>query len=70
MDKVLGTPPVPALEINQDLDRYMSLVSVGEGQTEEAAKLRRVLDEKLGGIANVPKLADADAHIAFYDLDE
>lgn len=70
MDKVLGTPPEPALDINKHLDRYMSLVNRGEGQSEEAAELRRLLDETLGGIANVPKLADADAHIAFYDLDE
>ena len=69
MDKVLGTRPEPHLDINDRLDEYMTLVDQGEGRGDAATQLRRRLDEELGGIANVPKLADADASIAFYDLE-
>jgi predicted ATP-binding protein involved in virulence len=70
MEKILGTPPEPQLGINSDLDRYMGLVETKAGLTPEAKGLRELLDDELGGIANVPKLADADAEIAFYDLED
>jgi len=67
MEQVLGTRPEPHLEVNDKLDEYMALVDGGRGMSEYALDLRRQLDHRLGGIANVPKLADADANIAFYD---
>lgn len=70
LEQVLGTRAEPPLDINRDLDKYMDLVDQGHGRSEAAQKLRRQLDEELGGIANVPKLADADASIAFHDMDE
>ncbi|MCS5713519.1 AAA family ATPase [Herbiconiux sp. CPCC 205716] len=70
MDRILGTRPEPNLEVNEQLDRYVSLVNAGNGLTPEAHRLRELLDDELGGIANVPKLADADAEISFYDLDD
>jgi predicted ATP-binding protein involved in virulence len=69
LDRVLGTDPEPSLEINEDLERYLELVNRGEGRSIEAVQLRNKLDEAWGGVANVPKLADADARIAFYDLE-
>lgn len=69
MKKVLGTQPEPALPINQRLDEYMRFVEEGKGRTQPARRLRQELDEELGGVTNVPKLADADATIAFYELD-
>lgn len=70
LDRVMDTSPEPGLAINTDLDRYFDLVDQGRGRSEDAQALRRRLDEKLGGIANVPKLADADASITFFDLDD
>ncbi|PZF14158.1 AAA family ATPase [Curtobacterium sp. MCLR17_034] len=70
MSKVLGTDPEPNLPINESLDRYIQLVDQGQGRSPAAASLRDELDQKLGGVANVPKLADADASIAFDDLDD
>ncbi|GAB2558812.1 AAA family ATPase [Nocardia heshunensis] len=70
LDQVMHTSPEPELAINVDLDRYVEMVDQGLGRSEEAVLLRRRLDEELGGIANVPKLADADASIAFFDLDD
>jgi predicted ATP-binding protein involved in virulence len=70
MEKILGTPAEPNLAINASLDRYMALVEEKAGLTQEAKGLRGRLDDELGGIANVPKLADADAEIAFYDLED
>lgn len=67
MDRILKTRPEPPLEINSVLDRYMKLVADGHGRSQYARELRQQLDDKLGGIANVPKLADADASMAFYD---
>jgi predicted ATP-binding protein involved in virulence len=69
LDRVLGTDPEPSLEINEDLERYLELVNRGVGRSIEAVQLRNKLDEAWGGVANVPKLADADARIAFYDLE-
>lgn len=69
MAKVLGTDPEPALPINEALDRYVEMVDSGQGRTGEATSLRIELDQKLGGVANVPKLADADATMAFDELD-
>ena len=70
LEKILGTRAEPPLEITDDLDRYMALVDAGEGETDDARTLRSKLDERLGGITNVPKLADADASISFYGLDD
>ncbi|MGN2640771.1 AAA family ATPase [Nocardia takedensis] len=67
---VMGTRPEPRLAINADLDRYLDLVDRGLGRSDSARELRRRLDEELGGIANVPQLAEADASIAFFDPDE
>ncbi|GAA4266190.1 AAA family ATPase [Frondihabitans peucedani] len=69
MDKVLGTSPEPDLPINKRLDDYMSLVAAGKGESPEASALRDKLEDELGGVRNVPKLAEADAEIAFYDLE-
>ncbi|TFD55435.1 hypothetical protein E3T55_01105 [Cryobacterium frigoriphilum] len=69
MDSILGTSPEPSLEINHVLQQYMSLVDQGSGRSDEAKKLRQRIDEQMGGIMYVPRLADADASIAFYDLD-
>jgi predicted ATP-binding protein involved in virulence len=69
MEKVLDTRPEPRLEVNRLLDEYMQLVEDGRGRTEHALGLRRRLDDELGGISNVPKLADADATMTFYGLD-
>jgi len=70
LQRIFGTKPEPSLDINRTLDWYMSLVETRRGRSAEAQKLRRELDQELGGIANVPKLADADASIDFYELDE
>ncbi|MGW4366690.1 hypothetical protein ACWEKT_13695 [Nocardia takedensis] len=70
LDHVMGTRPEPRLAINADLDRYLDLVDRGLGRSDSARELRRRLDEELGGIANVPQLAEADASIAFFDPDE
>ncbi|MBH0776958.1 AAA family ATPase [Nocardia bovistercoris] len=67
---VMNTHPEPKLAINADLDRYLDLVDRGLGRSDEAVGLRRRLDDALGGIVNVPQLADADASIAFFDMDE
>ncbi|WP_157103920.1 AAA family ATPase [Nocardia harenae] len=68
--EVMDTSPAPRLDINKELDRYLDLVDQGAGRSAEAVRLRLKLDEELGGIANVPQLADADAKIAFFDMDE
>ncbi|GAA4657770.1 AAA family ATPase [Arthrobacter cryoconiti] len=70
LERILGTRSEPPLDINRNLDRYMDLVEAGEGETASTKKLREKLDEELGGVNNVPRLADADAFIAFYDLDD
>lgn len=70
LERILGTPAEPSLYINRTLDAYMKLVDEGQGLSETALKLRRKIDDELGGVSNVPKLADADANIAFYDLDD
>lgn len=70
LEKVLGTRAEPPLEITGDLDRYMKLVDAGEGESADARSLRARLNDELGGIANVPKLAEADASISFYGLDD
>ncbi len=67
--KILGTDPEPPLSINSDLDKYMHLVNDGQGDTPPARELRRRLDESLGGVSNVPDLADADAIISLYNLE-
>ncbi len=69
MHKVLGTDPEPDLPINNLLDAYVELVDQGQGRSREATELRQELDQELGGVANVPKLAEADASMAFDDLD-
>ncbi|MQY31730.1 AAA family ATPase [Nocardia aurantia] len=68
--QVMGTDPEPRLAINDKLDEYLELVDRGQGRSEAAMTLRRRLDEELGGITNVPQLADADASIAFFDMDD
>lgn len=70
LNQVMHTSPEPELAVNAALDRYLKMVDQGLGRSDEAMSLRRRLDEELGGIANVPKLADADASIAFFDLDD
>jgi len=70
LDHVMNTRPEPQLAINADLDRYLELVDQGLGRSDTALSLRRRLDGELGGITNVPRLADADASIAFFDTDE
>ncbi|MFB3978815.1 AAA family ATPase [Microbacterium proteolyticum] len=70
LEKILSTRAEPPLEINDKLDLYMELVEAGAGETHQARSLRAQLDDELGGIANVPKLADADASISFYGLDD
>lgn len=70
MQRIMDTDPEPEMPINEQLDRYMDMVDKGQGRSQVAQSLRRHLDEELGGIANVPKLADADATIAFFDLDD
>lgn len=68
LEKILGTRSEPNLTINKNLNAYMKLVEEGSGESVEARRLREKIDEELGGIANVPRLADADATIAFYDM--
>ncbi|MET9326366.1 AAA family ATPase [Tsukamurella sp. NPDC003166] len=70
LQRILATDPEPDLPINEDLERYVRLVDQGEGRSDRARRLRRIVDEELGGVTNVPQLADADASIAFYDLDD
>ncbi|MEG8036450.1 AAA family ATPase [Sphingomonas sp. LR61] len=70
MEKVLSTRPEPPLEVNNLLDEYMRLVEDGAGLTPRALSIRERLDDELGGISNVPRLADADANITFYGLDD
>lgn len=69
LEQILGTRSEPNLAINKYLDEYMRMVEQGAGDSVDARRLRQKLDEELGGIANVPRLADADANIAFYDMD-
>ncbi|QDG64430.1 AAA family ATPase [Pseudarthrobacter sp. NIBRBAC000502771] len=70
LQRILETRPEPSLNINHTLDSYMSLVESRQGRSTKAQELRREIDQELGGIANVPKLADADATIDFYEFDE
>lgn len=70
LQRIMATDPEPDLPINEDLDRYVRLVDQGNGLSEEARELREKVDHELGGVTNVPQLADADASIAFYDLDD
>lgn len=47
---------------------YIKLVDAGKGEDVQAKVLRETINAGLGGIAEVPELADADAAIAFYDV--
>lgn len=68
LSSIMGTDPEPEMGINVALQRYMELVDNGEGASLPAVELRRRLDSELGGIAYVPKLAEADAMMAFDGL--
>lgn len=68
--EILGTDPQPEIELTQRLRRYLELVDSGQGLREEAKKMRQDLDDELGGAQLVPALADADAAMTFYDLDD
>ncbi|UVT27714.1 AAA family ATPase (plasmid) [Rhodococcus pyridinivorans] len=68
--EILGTEPQPEVELTQRLRRYLELVDAGKGLDEEAKKMRQDLDNELGGANLVPALADADAAMTFYDLDD
>ncbi|HMS74677.1 AAA family ATPase [Gordonia sp. (in: high G+C Gram-positive bacteria)] len=71
LQKVMGTPPMPDnIEISQTLYRYADLVAQGGGLSDDARRMRQILDERLGGASMVSLLADADATMAFYDLDD
>lgn len=68
--EVMGTDPLPDVAVTRRLRKYVELVGDGHGLGDEAQGLRRALDDELGGAAFVPALADADASMTFYDLDE
>lgn len=70
LEQILGVTPEPHLKINEDLRKYMDLVDSGKGRSELAKKLRKRLDEELGGVLNVHKLADADVSIALDDWED
>lgn len=69
LETILGTSAEPSLDINRELDEYISLVDSGEGRSKKATKLRASIEESMGGIEYVDKLADADARMAFFDMD-
>jgi hypothetical protein len=56
--------------VNQKLDEYLAHVERGEGRSTTARKLRKELNAKLGGISRAPRLAEADAVMAFEELDD
>lgn len=66
---VLGTDPEPDVEPRRLLAKYLEHIGRGEGLSKETQALRAELDLKLGGVANVPELARADAVMAFAELD-
>lgn len=70
LDEVMGTNPEPRLDVNQKLDEYLAHVERGEGRSTTARKLRQELNAKLGGISRAPRLAEADAVMAFEELDD
>lgn len=70
LKRVMGTAAVPSLTINDKLNSYVQMVAEGQGRSNDAIDLRRELDNELGGIANEPRLAEADATIAFDELDD
>lgn len=68
--QVMGTDPEPRLDVNRKLDDYLDMVDRGEGRSTAARELRRELNAELGGISRAPRLAEADAVMAFEDLDD
>lgn len=68
--KIFGTEPQPELEVTERLRSYLRFVDAGLGLQDQARELRRDLDNILGGAQLVPALADADAAMTFYDLDD
>jgi len=67
--EVQKTDPVPEVPVRDDLRKYLELVFKGEGESTNALALRAQIENKLGGIANLDELAEADAFMALARLE-
>lgn len=65
LETIQDTNPTPETENRQTLREYLKMVEQGDGRKPEATRLRKQIDEGMGGVANVPELADADAFMIF-----
>jgi len=65
---IQGTKPEPDIEQRRELAAYLELVYANRGESDPARELRVRIEERLGGVANNPELADADAYMAVVDL--
>lgn len=65
LETIQGTNPTPETENRRMLRKYLAMVDQGDGRQPEAKMLRKQIDEQMGGVANVPELADADALMVF-----
>jgi len=69
LQKIQGTKPEPDTQQRRQLDRYIDLVYANQGTSPVARSMRSMVEEAMGGIENVPELADADAYMAVEDLE-
>ncbi len=66
LQTVQDTPPEPPTENRKTLERYLELVHEDQGETDEAKRLRRELDNDMGGVSTVPELGEADAYMTVF----
>lgn len=69
LEKLQGTDPVPQVPVRQELQKYVEMVSQGQGSSPEAVALRADLDQRLGGASLNPELLQADIALDIADWD-
>lgn len=70
LKEVQGTSPAPQVEAREKLSEYLSLVYADKGNTPLAIKIRKELNDTLGGTALNSELVDADAYLTYSSLDD
>jgi len=68
--RVQDTNPNPDVPARTVLNRYLSAVYADQGRSEEMLRLRRELDDTLGGPTLNPELIEADAYLTYSALED
>jgi predicted ATP-binding protein involved in virulence len=70
LSEVQGTNPTPEVPVRKKLGEYLQVVYAGEGKGPEASRLRMEIDRVMGGASRNRELVEADAYLAFSELED